>query len=164
MSQYDITQVCLNGHIRNDTIGLRPERNEKFCAKCGEKTITQCPECSVPIRGAELIRDDWDGGLRRWTSLTNPPAHCTACGKPFPWTIKALNATKELAEELELSNDEAAKLEQDATDIISENPRTQVATLRIKKVMQKIGEEGANILRGILVNLACEAAKKQLGW
>ena len=42
MAQYNVSQVCLNGHIRNDTIHLHPEANEEYCARCGEKTITQC--------------------------------------------------------------------------------------------------------------------------
>jgi len=45
MSYYHTAQICLNGHIINESIEEYPEKNEKFCSLCGSETITECPSC-----------------------------------------------------------------------------------------------------------------------
>ncbi len=48
---YDTAQICINGHVINSMSKSHPEHNKKFCDKCGEPTITNCPKCNAPIRG-----------------------------------------------------------------------------------------------------------------
>ena len=45
----DTMQVCLNGHVINAKFLSYPTHNRDFCEGCGEKTITNCPNCDKPI-------------------------------------------------------------------------------------------------------------------
>jgi len=48
---YDVAQVCLNGHLVNAKTKDSPQHNKDFCTKCGNETITKCPECNQDIPG-----------------------------------------------------------------------------------------------------------------
>ena len=78
----DTMQVCLNGCVINASFHKSPQNNKDFCDSCGEKTITNCPQCDKPIPG-----DRQDTGL---VSLLprSAPDFCKSCGKPFPWKSK----------------------------------------------------------------------------
>ena len=49
--EYDVMQVCLNGHKITGRLKTQPFRHEKFCKECGEQTISACPSCNSVIRG-----------------------------------------------------------------------------------------------------------------
>lgn len=49
-SWYDVAQICQNGHVANDATQKYPDQNKRFCDKCGEPTIIDCPACVQPIR------------------------------------------------------------------------------------------------------------------
>lgn len=85
MSRYDVMQVCLNGHRITDSYHSHPEFRKDYCDQCGEKTITECPDCGAPIKG-ELISKNVI-----WAFPTPVPNNCHNCGSPYPWTQK--NAT-----------------------------------------------------------------------
>lgn len=90
---WDTAQICVNGHVVTDTLEFSPERAEKRCHECGGETISQCPSCSVAIRGYHHVPGIIiAGGYER-------PAFCHECGKPFPWTAAGLEAARELARE-----------------------------------------------------------------
>lgn len=40
---YDAAQICMNGHVITRMFHDSPEFRQNFCDKCGEKTITTCP-------------------------------------------------------------------------------------------------------------------------
>lgn len=77
---YDVMQICLNGHIANDSFNSKPERNKSFCSECGEKTITKCSECGNQIQGAKLTRPTYP--------VKVAPNNCQSCGIKFPWINK----------------------------------------------------------------------------
>ena len=81
----DTMQVCLNGHVINDSFRKYPKGNKDFCDKCGEKTITNCPnsECNKPIPG-----DLQDTGVVTIGFSKPAPDFCESCGEPFPWKGK----------------------------------------------------------------------------
>lgn len=97
MARQDIALICMNGHLINDSSLTTPECNTKFCRQCGAANIDKCPHCGSSIRGhihyyGVLSSDKFD-----------VPAHCQACGKPYPWTeekIKVLEETINLMDEL----------------------------------------------------------------
>lgn len=98
---YDTMQVCLNGHVINDSHHKYPQRNKEFCTKCGQKTITQCPKCSDPIPGKMQ-----DTGVFAPGSTPSAPEFCQHCGERFPWTqekepLSRLRKTEETIEELQ---------------------------------------------------------------
>lgn len=91
------------------------------------------------------------------------PAYCGRCGKAYSWTQTALAAAKEYADELELSDDDKAKLKAIFDDLTVDTPRTEMAAHRFKSVMRRIGPAAADVLTKIMVNVATEAAKKGMG-
>ncbi|MEY8351236.1 DUF2321 domain-containing protein [Bacillus cereus] len=155
---YDITQVCLNGHIINDTYKKFPEHNQNFCEDCGEKTITTCQGCDADIRGARHL-----DGFGTDLFVDAPPNYCTNCGKPYPWTELALEAAKELAQEVEgLTEEERKLLSQSIDEIVKNGPKTVVATTRFKKFASKFGTEMGTAFKEILVDVVSETVKRSL--
>jgi len=84
MGQYDIMQVCLNGHLITDTYMRNPEFRKNHCPKCGAETITKCPNCGQPIKGDYHV----DGVVFLSGRSTPVPDICEYCGKDFPWRSK----------------------------------------------------------------------------
>jgi hypothetical protein len=78
VSQYDVQQVCMNGHQITDSFLGLPEFRKNYCDKCGEPTIHQCPHCNEPIKGHYL------GAIS--INSAQIPAHCHNCGHSYPWT------------------------------------------------------------------------------
>jgi hypothetical protein len=170
-AQYDIAQICLNGHMVNDRSQSRPEFSKKFCPDCGAETITQCPECHQPIQGAlhSTYRIGGSRYLRRpsgtHTSTTDGSvrAYCHACGKPYPWTSRSVEVAKALAQELDgLSDADKLLLQSSIDDLVTDTPKTNVAVIRFKKLMPKVGRQAADGFKNILISVLSEAVKKQL--
>ena len=152
---YDISEICLNGHVRTDTV-RRTGREEKFCSKCGEPTIIQCPECNTPIRG-EFISDMVVAGI-----LTPAPSYCHNCGSAFPWTSRAMESALEIAETIELTETERIKLKDDFESLTKEGPKTQVAIVRIKSILSKAAKPTGDAIKSVLTSVVSEAIKKAL--
>ena len=155
---YDVAQICLNGHIVNDSFQEHPQHNKAFCDKCGEKTITQCPECKSSINGYYNVEGVCGGG-----SVEAAPSFCRNCGKPFPWTESKLKAAHELSQEIDnISDVERKMLAESIDDLVKDTPRTPLAVTRFKKIIAKAGSTIGGSIRDILVDIASETAKKAL--
>ena len=95
--------------------------------------------------------------------METPPAFCHQCGTSYPWKKVAVDAAKALADELDcLSVDEQEALKQSLDDLVSSTPRTEVAVVRVKKLLKKAGTEGYSAFREILIGVLSETAKKSL--
>jgi hypothetical protein len=154
---FDVAQICLNGHVINASAGRFPHSNAKFCEACGSQTIVACPACRSPIKGEPKVS---------WMAADAVPPYrcpsfCTECGAPYPWTETKLKTAGEL---IGLSDDLAATEKEaliaDLPDLVRDNPRTQVAATRFKKIAAKVGGGIASALRDIVVDVSSEAAKK----
>lgn len=157
-SWYDTAQVCVNGHTINDTYIKYPDRNQKFCDKCGEKTITTCQGCNTSIRGEYHVP-----GVASIGFTYTPPGYCHECGKAYPWTEAALEAAKELAKEVDgLTQEEQELLSRSIDEIVKNGPKTVVATTRFKKFAPKFGTEIGTAFKDILVDVVSETVKKSL--
>lgn len=100
--QYDVQQVCLNGHQITTYYHLHPEDRKAYCGICGEKTIYACQKCNMEIQGGGLSRIN--GVLYPAVfSSTSVPEFCRNCGTPFPW--------KERKKDLETSLDSQNPIE-----------------------------------------------------
>jgi len=77
---YDVMQVCVNGHVITDYYNAMPEDREEFCDVCGQKTMVACPKCKSPIRGGLLTM-----GMPLEGEPAPIPDHCPACGAAYPW-------------------------------------------------------------------------------
>src|SRR5437879_1711480 len=107
-TRWDIATICLNGHVRSITLSRDKER---FCTICGAETITACPTCRAPIPG---VRKPTAFSLARFVR----PACCRVDGAPYPWTTKALEAARELADETsDLSEEERRELKDAIGDL-----------------------------------------------
>lgn len=154
---YDVAQICLNGHIINDSSKRYPQYNKTFCPKCGERTITKCLKCDKEIQGRYYT----PGVI--YLKIEEPPAFCHNCGNPYPWTEKKIRASHELAQELEeLSEDEKKILSLSLNEIIKDAPGAILAATRIKKLFPKLKKAGAEALKEILTDITSETIKKIL--
>lgn len=150
-------KICTNGHI---SIENHPLRNQEFCETCGAKMISKCPNCDSTIK-------EWhynNGIAVLGTPRFAKPLYCRSCGKPYPWTEAAIEATSlMIQEDTELSELERKNLEDSLPDIIAETPKTKVAAVRIKKALLTAGEFTADAIREFVIEFGCELAKKSMG-
>jgi hypothetical protein len=152
---YDVAQVCLNGHMINDACNNFPQHSKKRCPACGEETIMTCPTCTAPIQGHYYIN--------RVSSVHKKIAHqcCHQCGRPYPWTERRREAALELfIETLDIEEEQRGELKRNLEAISTENPRTQVAAVKVNRLIGKAGKEAAGMLRDVLLDLVSETAKK----
>jgi hypothetical protein len=155
-SSYDVQQVCTNGHVTNNWTSDEA-RNQTFCDRCGAKTVTECRHCRGPIRGGPKHSP----GPRH----PQPDAHCLHCGKPFPWTESRIEAVRAIAVECEdLTLTDRKELNEILPDLIArtETPKTQLAIVRVKKLLTKGGSVFAEAVRKTLVDVVSESVRKIL--
>ena len=125
---------------------------------CGDSTITQCPECSAKIRGDYYVE-----GVVGFGGGYNPPSFCFNCGSSFPWTERRIQAAIELFQAGgKLSEEESSEFRNDLGDLVKDSPRMQVASLRFKQTMSKVGPSVANGVRDIVVDVVTETAKRAI--
>ncbi len=84
MTQYDVMQVCTNGHMITSTLGSHPENGMSYCDKCGAQTISTCPECNTNIKGEST----YENVLVISATAIPIPQFCHHCGHPYPWANK----------------------------------------------------------------------------
>lgn len=153
---YDVAEICLNGHITNRFAATEPQRNTAYCQDCGSKTIRQCPACKLDIRGYHHIP------RVSYSDDSPAPRFCRGCGKPYPWTNAKLDAARVLAEESGLDEQEQQQLATSIADVMTDTPKTEVASIRIRRLLAKVGKEVGGGLRKIIIDVASEAAKKMI--
>jgi len=131
---------------------------QKFCEKCGAATIMACPSCKASIKGHYFVP-----GVIGIGEELKTPAFCYNCRKAYPWTETKIEAAHELAQELEdLSSEDRETLTKSIDDIVSDSPRTVLGATRFKKIMAKIGKEGAAAFKEILIGVVSEGANKAI--
>lgn len=152
---WDVAQICENGHVLNGYARTHPQRNQKFCSSCGKRTLTACPSCHVPIRGKYH-----HPGVTNLMRM-NAPAYCHNCGQAYPWTSERLATARAIVQEEDGLDPESKKIfDENVSDLVSDQPRTQLAAQRVSKVLAKLAKPVATIVRGILVEIASETAKR----
>jgi hypothetical protein len=153
---YDVALICMNGHVINTMSFEYPVNNTKFCKECGANTIRNCPHCKSQIQGSI------DNGFFHEFEL---PKYCHNCGESYPWTetkLKALEETISLMDELSI--DEKQELMSSAKNITTNNPRSSLSALKIKKLSSKIGKELWSVAKEIIIGIGTEASLKQAGF
>ncbi len=159
MGYFDVSQVCLNGHVITRNARRSLQFQKKFCDRCGAETIMACPECKTPIQGEYHA----EGVFVLGSTMGPPTGFCSNCGRPYPWTQRRIEAASVLANEMEnLSIEEKDILEKSLDSLIRDSPDTELAASRFKRIMAKVGAESYTAMKSILVNVLSEAAKKTL--
>lgn len=159
MGNYDTAQICENGHAITAVADSNPELRKNFCTTCGAPTVMVCKNCNAPLRG----RYHQEGVVDMRRFVLPIPTFCYQCGKPFPWTERRVNAFRELAAELnDLTAEEQVKLSTSLDDLMQTGPRTDVATLRFKKLAAKLGKDSYELLKKVSSDILSEAIKKSV--
>lgn len=137
---YDVMQVCENGHKITGCFDTKPERRKDFCDRCGEKTITACPNCDKEIQG-DRIKELHDGSWLQ-DKRVNTPSYCPNCGEPYPWTTRKRRKEESIQAFLEsgkLDEEEKKTVGEDIENISKNIPDTEPSAIRIKKIWKKYG-------------------------
>ncbi len=122
-----------------------------------KKNITSCENCNNPIRGDLYIPDV------SILKQSKTPVYCYACGNPLPWTRAGIDALEEFINfEDNLSKDEKDKLKKSIDDIITENPRSQFASMLFKRALTKMGKETAKGMRDLIFIIATDKVKDSI--
>lgn len=154
-SWYDVAQICKNGHVITEYYGSSPVHGEKHCSKCGEETISACLNCDASIRGKYHV----PGVFVK--SNYQSPLYCYECGKPYPWTVSKMKAIQDFAQEIEgIGIEEQKIIEDNIKEVTISSPQTDVAALRLKKVLSKVSGVMGNKLQEMIVAITSETAKK----
>ncbi len=153
MGWYDNAQICLKGHVINDSVKEFPEHNKKFCDKCGSPTITRCPKCNTEIQGTFHEEDTFDINYKA-------PSFCHNCGAAFPWTEAKIKAAHEFAHSLEISGEEKRTLDESIDDIVITTATTAASANKFKIILSKAGKTTLETGREILTDILSETAKK----
>jgi hypothetical protein len=152
---YDTMQVCMSGHWISSSYEDYPEFNKAFCPECGEPTTTLCPACKARIKGAYR-------GV--FSASEHPvPSFCDACGMAYPWQVARIANALEVLRLQGLSEAEVREVEQNLPDIARDNPRTQAAALRIRKLLGKAGKPVYDVCIKVIGDIAAATAKSHLG-
>ena len=154
-SNFDIAQICLNGHVVNSMTEKYPEDSQDFWEKCGSKTISKCSDCNSSIRGFESEEDGFPVGF-------DLPFYCIGCGEPYPWTKSRIQAAltifaDEISDEAELK-----EIENGIHALAGETPQAAVATTRFPKWIGKLGKRSADAVQAIVVDIISETARKTI--
>jgi hypothetical protein len=154
---YDVQQVCENGHQITGCYGIKPEDRQEFCKKCGEKTIIACPNCDKEIQG-DQIEDLWDGPEPTRRAVV--PLYCPNCGKPYPWTQKKIvTAIQILAEFGNLDEEEKKTIEQDIDNIAKDVPEAELSAMRVKQIWTKCSRAGYEVIMELASRTAAKILK-----
>lgn len=158
----DPALVCENGHrISGHAQELVPL--PKYCEECGAATMHKCKSCDAPVLG------DWPNATV--LGVVSPPAHCTNCGKPYPWRLEALQRAERTArmqaEIHDLDSDTREELNR-FTLSVAQNKVTEADVSTFGRwFKKKAGLEAAKAIGGALKDIATDviatAIAKSLG-
>jgi hypothetical protein len=153
---YDTAQICLNGHITNDSVYRYPEDSKNYCDTCGSKTIEECPSCKNAIQGAEYNEYSFD-------SLESPPSYCIFCGEAFPWIKIALEAAEDLANIIdELGELDKIILTESLAELVKDTPRREVAAIKVKKILKGLDSHLSDGFKNILYNVLSQPITEKI--
>jgi hypothetical protein len=154
---YDIQQVCENGHQITGCYDIGESERQEFCQKCGAPTIIACPICNDKIQGDRLGEN-----LTGWDSIERSvvPSYCSNCGKPYPWTEnKIVTAIQMFAEFGNLDDKEKDTIEQDIKNIAKDIPQAELSAMRIKRVWEKYSPVAYNVIMEFASKTAAKILK-----
>lgn len=157
MDGYDIAQICLNGHVITSMAGSSPNFKKDFCKECGSQTITNCQECSKPIKGYYHV-SGVIGGFEY-----EAPRFCDSCGNPLPWVKTKIETVRELVALIEsISESERQDLQESIIELISDTSKVPIAKVKLKRYLANIDSDISDGIREVLKDVLNEKIRKEL--
>jgi len=164
---YDVQQVCENGHQITGCCNLCPEEKKEFCKDCGAPTITACPSCGKEIQGTqiEVLQTSWidarqgGGGKMVPGRPADVPSYCERCGKPYPWTENKIMAAIQVFAELGIDENEEDTIDDDMHNIARDIPQAKPSAIRIKRICEKLGPLAYNVVMEFATKTTAEILK-----
>jgi hypothetical protein len=154
---YETALICRNGHVITTGLESSPGMYAKYCRRCGEATISECPNCHTKIRGYYRIE-----GIALIGGYVIPK-FCHECGKPYPWTERKMDAVYKLIDEnKKLNSSEKEVLKKLIWEIVIESPTEDMAIEKAKRLLQIMGNEAVKLLKSLLSDLLSEVVIRQL--
>lgn len=145
-------RICKRGHVIEDDHGKEKIRLRvtngplvtvtnsqtsnisaagNYCRQCGEPILSECEHCGKHIPGIPALPQGVPYTRRRGDYVR--PAYCEFCGKPYPWTVSALNEIGRLLEEgLDDGSLDANVLTPEVKGPAKEQIREAIATIQHK--------------------------------
>jgi hypothetical protein len=119
--------------------------------------MSQCEACNQSIRGDYHL----SGFIGSFDYTV--PNFCHGCGAAYPWMSEKLEAAGELVRESDLTQTEKETFAASLDDIVRDTPKTELASSRVRRLLDKAGPEVGGALKTIVVQIATSAAKQQIG-
>jgi hypothetical protein len=82
---------------------------------------------------------------------------------PYPWQAAAIENLREILLESELGSQDLDDLEKTLPDVVRDTPRTESASLKTKRILEKIAKPLYDVAIKVVTDVASETAKKTLG-
>lgn len=146
---YERAQICENGHVQTSSFSST-DAEVAYCPECGARTIAACPHCGRPIRGHGVVI-----GVIALPHYQRP-SYCHACGKPYPWTERALSRAEQIADAAKLSVLEKNEIVSSLEQIAADSPEAKASAEKIRAASDQIG----GILGKSLIEIAAGAGSK----
>jgi len=93
----------------------------------------------------------------------HPPKYCIECGAAYPWQSSSIENFKEVLLEGGLKAQDIQDVEKVLPDIVRETPKTEGASLKLKRILEKLGKEVYSIAIKVVSGIASETAKETIG-
>lgn len=151
---YDSALICENGHLFSNHGSKVVPPKPSFCERCGARIIENCPSCDSIIRG-----------YLNQKSAVIPhyviPKFCPNCGCAYPWTSISIQVAKDYVDTLTgLPEEDRKQLKTSIDEIVRDTPRTELEATKFRTILLKTSKNAIEFFRGLLVEVAAEAAKK----
>jgi hypothetical protein len=150
-NDFEVMQICENGHIVTATALATPSEKKEYCSTCGAKALTACPACQEQIRYKAQALQRLSGALG--FGQVERPRYCAKCGKAFPWQSQAIGFLKDIGREAALSAEELEQYERAVDDVAQDNVRAVRSATKVLAVALKLGKpayaEAAKLMREI---------------
>ena len=91
------------------------------------------------------------------------PKYCIECGTAYPWQTAAIENFMGIVREGELSPQDLQDLDKALPDIVRDTPKTESASLKARRILEKMGKPLYDIAIKVFTDAASETAKKTLG-
>ena len=132
-------RICLNGHVDVPPPFGEPE-NTPRCDQCGEPVVEACASCDQPLPKAPIGYNEY------------VPACCKHCGEPHEWTKRKTQAAIDLFVE-DICNDEESvgSFATELDHIARNTSRASLASVRMQRLLTKVGSHTAGLIRDIIV-------------